>query len=387
MPLSELKKPKSLIEETLYTDGLNFFSALMTAIHEATDSVDIETYIFANDHLGQAIAQTAIKAAQRGVQVRILVDGAGTPNWGMNMAYLLEKAGVQTKIYHPFPWQLWNWSRSVVRLPLVIKVIYLCLKINARNHRKACVIDRKIAFMGSFNISKVHLHYSEGGANWRDTGIRIKNAPLDTWTDAFNQAWHRHAVRERLRDVFRHIRQNPMIRLNNSRHRRRILYKNLLKRMQKCHTKIWITNAYFIPDTYLLKRLKDAAKRGVDVRIVLPKKSDFFLMPWASSRFYISLLRAGVRIFEYLPSILHAKTVILDQWMLVGSSNLNHRSLLHDLEVDINPRCQHIQQQLERQYLIDLEASKEITLSQWPKTRPFWQKLVGQLALYMKYWI
>src|SRR5207249_2714190 len=106
-----------------------------------------------------------------------------------------------------------------------------------------------------------------------------------------------------------------------------IYYKNLLRRLSRCEKRVWITNAYFIPDAFLMKKLQDAAKRGIDVRILLPRKSDIAIMPLASSMFYNRLLRSGVRIFEYLPKILHSKILIIDDWMLIGSSNLNHRSL------------------------------------------------------------
>jgi cardiolipin synthase len=111
------------------------------------------------------------------------------------------------------------------------------------------------------------------------------------------------------------------------------------------------------------------------------------MMPWASSTFYYNLLKAGVRIFEYLPSMLHAKSLILDDWMLIGSSNLNHRSLLHDLEADINIVSPAAKQKLEQHFLDDLTKSREISLSSWSTSRPWWQRLMGRLVLYLKYLI
>ena len=111
------------------------------------------------------------------------------------------------------------------------------------------------------------------------------------------------------------------------------------------------------------------------------------MMPWASSTFYYSLLKAGVRIFEYIPSNLHAKTLILDDWMLIGSSNLNHRSLLHDLEVDINVRQPESKKQLEALFISDLEQSKEIFLTDLGAHRPWLYRAFGRLVLYLKFWI
>ena len=109
-------------------------------------------------------------------------------------------------------------------------------------------------------------------------------------------------------------------------------------------------------------------------------------MPWASSTFYQSLLREGIRIFEYTPSMLHAKYLVLDDWVIVGSSNLNHRSLLHDLEVDVNIKSDQAKQELEEQFLKDTGNSNEVTLQTW-KPRPLPIRLMGKLLLYLKYWI
>ncbi len=372
--------------ENIFVDGSDFFSSLIDDINHAQHSIDLETYIFKGDKLGEQIAEALISAANRQVKIRVLVDGAGSPVWGGSLTRRLEKAGIDTRIFHPFPWRIWHWSRSVIRLPLLLKVIYLLLKINSRNHRKVCVIDQKTVYIGSFNISNCHLKLEDGGHGWRDTGVRLQHANLDDLSMAFQAAWNHIPVRERMKVIFRHFNKNPIIRLNNTWQRRRILHKNLLRRIKQCKERIWITNAYFVPDNVLLKTLSEAAQNGVDVRILLPQKSDVFVMPWASTTFYYNLLKSGVRIFEYLPNILHAKTLILDNWISVGSSNLNHRSLLHDLEVDVNLQLPASKNKILKQFTFDLENSSEISLKNW-HARPLYQRLIGRLALYMKYWI
>ena len=174
----------------------------------------------------------------------------------------------------------------------LLKAIYLMLKINSRNHRKVIIIDDAICFVGSFNISKCHLDKKHGGQCWRDTGVRIVGANLKDLTHAFETAWNHMKTKERIREIFKHVNQNPTFRLNTTRHRRRILHKNLLRRISRCKERIWITNAYFVPDNILLKKLRDAAQRGLDVRILLPQKSDVFVMPWASTAFYFNLLKS-----------------------------------------------------------------------------------------------
>lgn len=373
-------------QEQVFLNGSNYFTALIKDIDHAQESIDIETYIFNNDSIGKRIVSALCNAANRGVKIRVLVDGAGSPFWN-RLAKRLEKCGVQTKIFHPFPWQLWNWGRSVDHLPILVKWIYLLLKVNSRNHRKVTQIDHKIVFIGSMNISQCHLNLQEGGKNWRDTAIRVTDANLSELEKAFEIAWAHRTIQERIRDAFQHIRNEPHVRLNYTRHRRRILHKNLLRRIRLCQKRIWITNAYFVPDNFLLKRLKEAACNGVDVRILLPNKSDIRMMPWASSTFYHSLLEAGVKIYEYLPTMLHAKSLILDDWVLIGSSNLNHRSLLHDLEVDVSVFTSDAKKILEQAFLKDLTQSRELKLNNWKSSRPFLQRFLGQLVLYLKYWI
>ena len=365
---------------------MTIFAALLTDISLATTSIDLETYIFDNDALGQRVADALIAAANNGVRVRVLVDGAGSSGWGGPLADGLEAAGVEMRIFHPFPWHLWQWRRTITHLPLVFKSIYYIFKINTRNHRKVCIIDNSIVFIGSANISQCHLSLAQGGKNWRDTAVKLVGVPIDDLSAAFVAAWNHRAIQDRLHNIFRHVDTHAIIRLNNTRHRRRVLYKDLLRHLSKCRKRVWITNAYFVPDNRLLKTLRDLAQQKIDVRILLPQKSDIFIMSWASSAFYERLLASGVRIFEYFPGMLHAKSLILDDWFIVGSSNLNHRSLLHDLEVDVNVRSRQSRQMLMGQFIEDLAHAKEIQLNNWYQ-RSWLQKLVGRLILYIKYWI
>lgn len=377
------------LQEEIFFCGDDYFSALIYDIEHASKSIELESYIFAIDSLGKKIIAVLTNAAKRGLKIKILVDGAGTPNWQNQEITKLEAAGAKTRVFHPFPWQLWQISRLYIKAPALLKFIYLCLNINKRNHRKTCVIDKKIIYIGSYNIAKNHLDKNHNGDNWRDTGTRLENinpADINDLTQAFVAAWYHISIKDKIKNFFRYTHTNPIIRLNNTRHRRRILYKNLLGRIKSCKAKIWLTNAYFVPDNFLLKRLKEAALKGIDVRILLPQHSDVIFMSWASKAFYYHLLKAGVRIFEYQPSILHAKTLIIDDWLLIGSSNLNHRSLRHDLEVDVNIRTPLAKNSLNQQFLLDLTQAKEIFLSDWQK-RPWYQNLVGKLILYVKYWL
>lgn len=372
--------------EKIFFDGTSYFNELFMDIDRARSSIDLEVYIFANDSLGSMVAKHLIAASERGVHVRVLVDGVGSLFWGGNLAFQLERAGVNTRIFHPFPFNFWQWSHSWVRVSILLKAIYLLLKINSRNHRKTCIIDNKIVYVGSFNISQRHLGYADHGENWRDAAIRLQTTDVEAINMAFEAAWDHLPLQERLQEIFKPVKTNPTFRLNYTRHLRRALYKGLLRRLAKCRRRIWIANAYFVPDNFLLKKLKDAARKGIDVRILLPQRADVFIIPWASAAFYRSLLISGVRIFEYLPTMFHAKTLILDDWMMVGSSNLNHRSLLHDLEIDVAIHTVAAKNALSTQFISDLNQAKEIFLDRG-YYRPWYQRLLGRLFLYLKYWI
>lgn len=373
--------------EKIFTNGSDYFRALLVDISEARQTIDLEIYKFDNDKLGEQVKNALIDAAKRNVKIRVLVDGAGTPEWGGNLTKQLEKNGIETRIFHPLPWRFWQWQRSIPTKPWIIKAFLLLAKANTRAHRKFCIIDESIVYTGSFNITVNHLSRDEGGQGWRDTGVKLTNVDCSSLKKAFNSTWDHHHLHEPMRDIFRDVKSNPRFRLNFSWLRRRILYRNLLKRIKKSQRRIWLTNAYFVPDSHLLVRLRYAAQRGIDVRILLPNKSDIIIMPWASKTFYESLLKTGVRIFEYQPSMLHAKSLIIDDWMLVGSSNLNHRSILHDLEVDTLIKEPAAKKQLEQQFLSDLKETKEIKLKQWRNQRYWYKKLVGRLVLSIKYWI
>ena len=383
----ENQRSSGVPQETIFANGSTHFEQMIEDINQAQTSIRLETYIFQKDPLGMRITKALSEAAERGVKVEVLVDGAGGPFLATHYATSIEKSGGEVRVFHPYPWQLWNYSRSYIKLPFLVKWIYLFLKANKRNHRKTCIIDDKIGYIGSMNITKDHISRDEGGNAWRDTSVRLENVNFESLNKAFESAWSHRSIPERIKDIFHHIRRDPIFRLNYTWLRRRILYKNLLRKIRQCKKRIWITNAYFVPDNILLRRIKEAAHNGVDVRILLPKKSDVFVMPWASSTFYYSLLKAGVRIFEYLPSNLHAKTLILDNWMLVGSSNLNYRSLLHDLEIDVKVRQKQSKDRLVSLFLDDLKHSKEISITDLGAHRPWSQRLLGRIVLYLKYWI
>jgi cardiolipin synthase len=371
---------RSWDSERIYFSGDEFFSDLLAEIAQAKISIDVESYIFNRDEFATEIEIALSAAARRGVKVRLLVDGFGALNWIGHWLPRLLESGVELRIYHPMPksllGQIWNFRG--------IRKVFI--KINKRNHRKVWIIDKNIAWVSSMNITGVHLERFMRERAWRDTGVRVTGTEISLLELAFEQAWLRAQTPdgksywlERFR--FRRFPKETLVRLNFTRRLRARAHSDLRKKLKSASQRIWITNPYFAPSSRFLAVLVDAHRRGVDVRVLVPRQSDVFFMHWVATYFYGPLLRGGVQIFEYLPSFLHAKSIVIDQWATVGTSNLNSRSFRHDLEVDIVLNNVEVHQRLEEQFLKDLSQSEEITLQYY--RHQVWMGLVGRFLSFL----
>jgi len=378
--------------EIKYTEKIlineSYILSLLSDIKSAKKSIDMEVYIFNDDLLGQKVSQALCDASHRGIKVRVLVDGIGTYNWGNKLTKTMDKAGVQTRIYHPLPWvsQQWNYSAHSSSYYYISNVFHWLFNINTRNHRKVCIVDKNIAYVGSANINDGVLLDDTNKLNWRDTSVRLGNINTNELQLAFEKAWNSNSLKKRIINIFSIKKFDPVFRLNDTFKRRRLLYKSMLNKIKTAKNIIWVTNAYFLPDNQLLKALVGVSKRGVDVRILLPNKSDVLVSSLASKTFYLSLLKHDVSIYEYLPAILHAKILIIDDWYCIGSSNLNFRSTLHDLEVDVKIQTKDAKNTLNKQFSIDIDNSKKIRFSDIAKQSSF-KFILGYCALIIRRWL
>lgn len=372
---------KLINHEFLTTDAADYFRRLQEDIQQAKSSIECESYILENDPVGNEIVDALCKACERGIIVRLMVDGFGSSPWIQAVISKLTWHGGQVRVYHPMPWHFWQWGLAINQQSFLKKFIFLFNVINRRNHRKICIIDASIHWLGSFNLTSVHLRKELGGENWRDTAIRIETSNPEART-AFNRIWqHKHFKPKHLPTDF-----PGFFRINDSRKKRRLLYRDLLSRITRSSTCIRLTTPYFIPEPRLIKRLKNAAQRGVKVQLLLPGVSDVFFIPWASSLLYRELIEAGVEIYEYQAGILHAKTLLVDNWATVGSSNMNSRSIFHDLEIDYVLQNRESVCTLENHFIDDLKQSKAVCLADIQK-RNLIIKLLGRIALYLRYWM
>jgi cardiolipin synthase A/B len=391
--LDKLSLSKEMRKQTDYQEKIlidhDYFTALIADIHAAKQSIDLSTYIFSDDSLGKRIANELVQAAKRGVKVRVLMDGVGSRVCSATLMRSMEEAGIHVRIFHPLPWMIWQWSNAAhVPRAFLQKFFYVLTKINSRNHRKLCLIDRSIIYISSANIDQCHLSKAEGGQGWRDTAVRITNLKVgvSTLRKAFNRAWHHLPINRKVSETSAATQGENIFNLNSTRKQRRQVYRKLLARIYNCKERIWITNPYFLPDSYLLRALKTAAERHVDIRILLPAYSDVWISKLVANTFYSSLLKSGVTIYEYSQGILHAKIFIIDDWYSIGSSNLNTRSLKHDLELDVSLQTEVAKSTLEKQFLKDCESSIQIQLSDL-KRQSYIKTLFGRLLLFLRYWI
>lgn len=368
--------------EEVYHDGDRFFEALERAMQEAKHSIDMESYIFMLDQAGERVLRALQAATARGVRVRLAVDGIGSSTWTRVLRQRATDGRILFKVYHELPWERWwRGGRAGLgrrRLSAVLR------RLNARNHRKVCIIDGIRAFVGSMNVAAYHLPSLVGEEAWRDTGVLVEGVDVAVLADSFEEIWIGSWRRLRRRLRKKRAQSSELVRLNLRHKQRQANYLDLLIRTVRARQRVWITNAYFVPDGSILRAVSIAARAGVDVRILVPRFSDVVFMPWIASAFHLGLLRAGVKVFEYQRSILHAKTMLIDDWGLVGSSNLNHRSLLHDLEADVVLADEKACQALESQFLRDCVESRQITLQNW-RARPFLERTLGRILLAFRY--
>ncbi len=369
-------------QQQIYCSSIHYYEDLFKDIDQATQTIDMETFIFSDDVLAHRVAERLCSAAQRGVAVRLMIDGMGALLSDKLQGILID-AGVEFKIYHPAPWRFHHWRHSsFLGKRLFQRWIYFIAHANQRNHRKVVLIDNKIAWIGSINVTVQHLTEEAGGNNWHDTAVRLQDLDFRDLTLAFEAEFYS----KHFQFLFKQPMYNRIFRLNNTRLRRRKIYHTLLRKLRRARKRIWITNAYFIPDKRILRALKEAAWIGVKVRIILPMRSNHPFMGWASSVFYSELLKAGVRIYEFEPGMLHSKAMIIDDWMMIGSSNLNSRSLFSDYEVDVILGSEKAQIDLQNQMVDFIQFSREIKLEEFEKYGRF-RRLLGLFIMFFRRWL
>jgi len=351
-------------EVDLLIDGPTTYDAMFLAIHNAQDHINVETYIFENDEVGQRFSDVLISKQRSGVQVNLVYDSVGSMNTPKAFFVPLIESGANVLEFNPIN-------------PLNTRKAW---NVSQRDHRKLLVIDGQVAFVGGINISSVYSSGSFGKSNpsknkqaWRDTHLRINGPVVSEFQKLFIATWQQQKgeplaaknyfpeAKNQGRELVRAIGSSPDEAYSH-------IYSTLLSAINSAETGILITNAYFVPDPQLLTALKEAVERGVDVRLLLPAKTDSALVFYASRSYYDELLYAGIKIYERQDALLHAKTALIDGvWSTIGSTNLDWRSFTSNQEINAVMLGQDFGAKMQAMFEQDLESSKLITLDEWRK--------------------
>lgn len=304
--------------------GREYLQKWIEACRAAKSSVRLENYIFELDEAGEQILTELRNAAARGVKVRVVLDAIGSP--GFTDAKVLELAhdGVLVRVFGR-PRDVFREAWERFRKRQFWRAMQILRKFQLRNHRKLAVFDCELAMVGSSNIG-------ERFADWRETTVLLRGPGVVRLKRSFISSW-RLAARERILDGYK--QRTPAIHTNFTRLERLRTNRLLLEQIRAERKRIYLSTAYFHPRPRLLVALFAALLRGVDVRILSPKKSDIAWFPWLSRALYTGLIEKGAKIYEYNRGMMHAKTSLFSSCVYVGSTNMNFRSFMHDLELDV----------------------------------------------------
>lgn len=330
------------------------WEAMLEALRTAHSSIEIEHYIFASDVLGDKFIKILKEKARSGVKVRLLIDAVGSAGfYNSEVPDEMRKAGIEIKFFNPIsPWRIHTFTSWFFR-----------------DHSKIIIVDKKIAFTGGLGIR-------ENMREWRDTNARIEGPAVEEMSQFFEEMWARGKNLLIRLARLRYFQKTKVHFVTNAPYyKKRFLYHTLIAELRNARRSICLTTPYFIPDRRLARVLRLAAKRGVDVRIIIPEKSDVPTLTTATDSYLDKMLKSKVRVYKYTPTFLHAKTAIVDEdWATFGSLNLDNLSFVYNFEGNIistkkaciDPLLAHFQE--------DLNQSREVKREEWAK-RPFMDKL------------
>ena len=334
---------------TTYTFGQDLYDDMLAAIDGAQRQILFETYIWKADEVGERFKRALTEAADRGVDVYVIYDA-------------FANAVVDPRFKHFAP------NLKVLRYPIYTAGLrFYDLRRYGRDHRKILVVDDEVGFVGGYNIGAPY------ATEWRDTHCRITGPGVWDLKRAFADFWNLHR-RKRFRASERPLlletasQWEPSIRLHRNVPRLwmfpiRSMY---LEAINRATGNIWLTHAYFIPDQDFVDSLVTAAMRGVDVRLLLPAKSNHIVADWLSRGYFGQLLEAGVRIFRFRDAMVHAKTATIDgQWSTIGTANIDRLSMTGNYEINVEVIDDDMATAMEKVFQTDLSNCVELTQGEW----------------------
>jgi cardiolipin synthase len=354
----------------LYKDGEGLRAAY-EAIKSARRLIGLEVYIFADDDTGRAFADLLCQKAQEGVRVFVIYDSFGTRGLAGAEPLIFERmrqCGVKVKAFHPTrPWECTYGWRPV-----------------SRDHRKLLVIDGEIGWLGGLNIGREYAGSWVGPSKlkscefWRDNAIGVRGPGAKLLLQAFGRTWKyvSHGGRIRRSEFIHNLFEGDLGVLSPAPTLNSPLRPFLYRMLRQAKRSILLTMAYFAPDDPLIEGLCKAARSGVRVRLMLPGRCDVPVVRHCARSFYETLLCAGVEIYERGGGILHAKTMVVDEeTSIVGSTNLDYRSIEYNCELSAIIRSKDFGRQMCELFENDVRHSAQIKLAEW-RRRPVWDRFV-----------
>lgn len=356
-------------EVSIFTDGYEFVSTLLYNIGQAQDHIHLDTYIIEDDPLGNLVADALVDKARQGVEVRLLYDDVGC--WRVKDRFFnrMKAAGIQVYAFMP------------VRFPAFTG------KVNYRNHRKLCVIDGKVGFIGGMNIA---LRYVKGTARqtWRDTHLCIRGGAVYAIQRAFLVDWYfvsRTLVTDRryYPPVDKTIDNNCLTQIVTSSPVSPWpdIMQGYVRVLLQAHRYVYMESPYFLPTEPVLFAMRTAALAGVDVRLIVPRHGDAKLVEWASRSYLMEVIEAGVKVYLYEPGFNHSKILVSDDNLSsCGSTNIDFRSFENNFEANAFFFNEGMALRLKKVFLTDQAQSTLVDDVSYFIKRPFLQRLLESLV-------
>src|SRR4051812_1714090 len=334
---------------TTYTFGQDLYDDMLAAIEGAQKQVLFETYIWKGDAVGQRFKRAIIDAADRGVEVRVIYDQFA--NLVVRPTFKRFPPNVRVLAYPVYGagWRFFDLRRY------------------GRDHRKILVVDDDAAFVGGYNIGSAY------ATEWRDTHCRVTGPGVQDLARAFADFWNLHRDKKFRRS------EPPMLMSATSEWEPRIrVHRNVprlwmfpirsmyLEAINRAQRNIWMTVAYFIPDENFVDAMVDASRRGVDVRLLLPAKSNHIVADWISRGYFRRMLDAGIGIHRFRDAMVHAKTATIDgSWTTIGTANVDRLSMTGNYEINLEIIDASLAEEMERIFETDLTNTLQLTLAEW----------------------
>lgn len=359
-----LNNSKSLLtmgnDINVLNNGKQTFSSIIEDLKSAQNSIHLEYYIIENDVIGNTIADILKQKAESGVEVRVIYDDVGSWSLGKSFIKPLRQSGVEIYCFMPvvFPW--------------------FTSKVNYRNHRKIIVIDGKIGYTGGLNIADRYINGTKNGA-WRDTHMRIVGPAVNMLQVTFLTDWYFVTRKKMINYPNYYLAETDGQSLGNTALQivasgpdsdHEAIMQAYFAAITKAKKHIYISTPYFLPNETILTAIKVAAMSGIDVRIMLPSKSDSKIVHWASRSYFTELLQAGVKIFLYTSGFNHSKLMTVDStFSSIGTANMDIRSFEDNFEISAMIYDKQQTQIIENQFLEDLTHCYKMTLRRWRKRK------------------